>query len=62
MACLAVSISDSHGNTVPVKPEQKAIGLLDKEMTCNMEELTNVLTAENSNSLQGVINFFIYVL
>ncbi|XP_028404501.1 KICSTOR complex protein SZT2-like [Dendronephthya gigantea] len=52
VACLAVSISDSHGNTLQVNPQQKAIGLLDLETTYNMEELTKVVTVENSNSLQ----------
>ncbi len=54
VACISVSITDTCGNALQIKPEQKEIGYLDKKMKSDMEEITMAVTAENADSLPGI--------
>ena len=49
-----MSIADTCGNALQIKPEQKEIGYLDKKMKSDMEEITMAVTAENADSLPGI--------
>ena len=53
VACISVSITDSRGNALQIKPEQKEIGDINDEMKSNLEEITMIVSAGNFDSLPG---------
>ena len=50
---MAVSITDCCGSMLEIKPEQKEIGYLDKEINTDLEEITKVVAIEDPDSLPG---------
>lgn len=50
---MAVSITDCCGNMLEIKPEQKEIDYLNKELNADLEEITKVVAVEDPDSLPG---------
>lgn len=53
VACMAVSITDCFGNMLEIKPKQKEVGSVNKELKTDLKEITNVVAVEDPDLLPG---------
>lgn len=54
MACLSVRITDSCGDALQIKPEQKEIGYLNNQLKSDVDGITMVVSADHPDTLTGI--------